>query len=156
MSAIVTENVVRKFGEVTAVDGVSLRVEPGEVFGFLGPNGSGKTTVIKMLSGILPLTSGRAWVDGIDVSADPDAVRQRIGYMSQKISLYDDLTVLENLRFYAQIYGLDSKTGARKIEETMARNSLEPYRGRFAGQLSRGWKQRPSLACAVLHEARIV
>ena len=130
MSAIVTENVVRKFGEVTAVDGVSLRVEPGEVFGFLGPNGSGKTTVIKMLSGILPLTSGRAWVDGIDVSADPDAVRQRIGYMSQKFSLYDDLTVLENLRFYAQIYGLDSKTGARKIGETMARNALEPYRVR--------------------------
>ena len=156
MSAIVTENVVRKFGEVTAVDGVSLRVEPGEVFGFLGPNGSGKTTVIKMLSGILPLTSGRAWVDGIDVSADPDAVRQRIGYMSQKFSLYDDLTVLENLRFYAQIYGLDSKTGARKIEETIDRNGLEPYRHRLAGKLSGGWKQRLALGCAMLHEPKIV
>src|SRR5438309_584761 len=156
MSAIVTENVVRKFGEVTAVDGVSLRVEPGEVFGFLGPNGSGKTTVIKMLSGILPLTSGRAWVDGIDVSADPDAVRQRIGYMSQKFSLYDDLTVLENLRFYSQIYGLDSKTGARKIEETIDRNGLEPYRHRLAGKLSGGWKQRLALSCAMLHEPKIM
>src|SRR5438132_13969070 len=103
MSAIVTENVVRKFGEVTAVDGVSLRVEPGEVFGFLGPNGSGKTTVIKMLTGILPVTEGKGFVDGIDVTENPDEVKRRIGYMSQKFSLYDDLTVLENLRFYAQV-----------------------------------------------------
>src|SRR5438309_11308515 len=138
MPAIIADNLVRTYGDFKAVDGVSFQVEPGEVFGFLGPNGSGKTTVIKMLSGILPLTSGRAWVDGIDVSADPDAVRQRIGYMSQKFSLYDDLTVLENLRFYAQIYGLDSKTGTRKIDETMARNALEPYRDRLAGKLSGG------------------
>src|SRR5690348_18480904 len=100
MPAIIAENLVRKFGEFTAVDGVSFEVQQGEVFGFLGPNGSGKTTVIKMLTGILPLTSGRGVVDGIDVSVDPDGVKQRIGYMSQKFSLYDDLTVLENLRFY--------------------------------------------------------
>src|SRR5437762_4758791 len=92
MAAIVAEKLVRKFGDVTAVDGVSFQVQSGEVFGFLGPNGSGKTTVIKMLTGILPLTSGRGVVDGIDVSADPDGVKQRIGYMSQKFSLYDDLT----------------------------------------------------------------
>src|SRR4051795_4547465 len=103
--AIVAQNLVRKFGDLTVVDKVSFQVKHGEVFGFLGPNGSGKTTVIKMLTGILPLTSGRGIVDGIDVTADPDAVKQRIGYMSQKFSLYDDLTVLENLRFYAQIYG---------------------------------------------------
>src|SRR5947209_19645487 len=115
MSAIVAEKLVRKFGEVTAVDGVSFQVQQGEVFGFLGPNGSGKTTVIKMLTGILPLTSGRGIVDGIDVMVDPDAVKQRIGYMSQKFSLYDDLTVLENLRFYAQIYGLRKKDADRKI-----------------------------------------
>src|SRR5207253_8990522 len=156
MSAIVTENVVRKFGEVTAVDGVSMRVEPGEVFGFLGPNGSGKTTVIKMLSGILPLTSGRAWVDGIDVSADPDAVKRRIGYMSQKFSLYDDLTVLENLRFYAQVYGLRGAEMKNKIEETMARNAIEPYKERLAAKLSGGWKQRLALGCAMLHNPKIL
>src|SRR5436309_700733 len=98
MSAIRTESLTRRFGDFTAVDHISFNVEKGEVFGFLGPNGSGKTTVIKMLTGILPITEGKAWVDGIDVSADPDEVRLRIGYMSQKFSLYDDLTVFENLR----------------------------------------------------------
>src|SRR5256885_1578932 len=156
MSAIVTEDIVRKFGEVTAVDGVSLRVEPGEVFGFLGPNGSGKTTVIKMLSGILPLTGGRAWVDGIDVSADPDTVRQRIGYMSQKFSLYDDLTVLENLRFYAQVYGLRGAEMKSKIDETMERNAIIPYKDRLAAKLSGGWKQRLALGCAMLHNPKIL
>src|SRR5688572_10974661 len=106
MSAIVTQDLTRRFGDFTAVAKVSITVEPGEVFGFLGPNGSGKTTVIKMLTGILPISGGKAWVDGIEVAKDPDAVRERIGYMSQKFSLYDDLTVLENLRFYGQIYGL--------------------------------------------------
>src|SRR5919108_6556014 len=122
MSAIVTEKLTRRFGDFTAVSNLSITVEPGEVFGFLGPNGSGKTTAIKMLTGILPITSGQAWVDGVDVAKDPDAVRQRIGYMSQKFSLYDDLTVLENLRFYAQIYGLTEKSIGPKIEETIARN----------------------------------
>lgn len=156
MPAILAENLVRKFGDVTAVDGVSFKVEPGEVFGFLGPNGSGKTTVIKMLSGILPLTSGRGVVDGIDVSADPDEVKLRIGYMSQKFSLYDDLTVLENLRFYAQVYGLKGAEAEAKIEETMHRNAIEPYKERFAGKLSGGWKQRLALGCAMLHNPKIV
>ena len=156
MPAILAENLVRKFGNVTAVDGVSFKVEPGEVFGFLGPNGSGKTTVIKMLSGILPVTSGRAVIDGIDVTQDPDEVKLRIGYMSQKFSLYDDLTVLENLRFYAQIYGLRGAVAERKIEETMSRNAIEPYKERFAGKLSGGWKQRLALSCAMLHAPTIV
>jgi ABC-2 type transport system ATP-binding protein len=156
MPAILAENLVRKFGEVTAVDGVSFKVEPGEVFGFLGPNGSGKTTVIKMLSGILPLTGGRGLVDGIDVTENPDEVKLRIGYMSQKFSLYDDLTVLENLRFYAQIYGLRGAEADKKIEETMHRNAIEPYKERFAGKLSGGWKQRLALGCAMLHNPKIV
>jgi len=156
MPAILAENLVRKFGDVTAVDGVSFRVEPGEVFGFLGPNGSGKTTVIKMLSGILPLTSGRGVVDGIDVTENPDEVKLRIGYMSQKFSLYDDLTVLENLRFYAQVYGLKDAEAQKKIEETMQRNAIEPYKDRFAGKLSGGWKQRLALGCAMLHNPKIV
>ena len=156
MAAIVAENLVRKFGEFTAVDGVSFQVQPGEVFGFLGPNGSGKTTVIKMLTGILPLTSGRGVIDGIDVTADPDSVKQRIGYMSQKFSLYDDLTVLENLRFYAQIYGLRGKEARRKIEQTMQQNAIEPYKDRLAAKLSGGWKQRLALSCAMMHGPKIL
>jgi len=156
MAVIVAENLVRKFGEFTAVDGVSFQVQQGEVFGFLGPNGSGKTTVIKMLTGILPLTSGRGIIDGIDVSADPDSVKQRIGYMSQKFSLYDDLTVLENLRFYAQIYGLRGRDAVRKIEETMQQNAIEPYKDRLAAKLSGGWKQRLALSCAMMHGPKLL
>ena len=156
MPAIVAENLVRKYGDFTAVDGVSFQVQPGEVFGFLGPNGSGKTTVIKMLTGILPVTSGRGIVDGIDVTADPDGVKQRIGYMSQKFSLYDDLTVLENLRFYAQIYGLRGKEAERKIERTMQQNAIEPYKNRLASKLSGGWKQRLALSCAMMHGPKIL
>ena len=154
--AILAENLVRKFGDFTAVDDVSFQVAPGEVFGFLGPNGSGKTTVIKMLTGILPLTAGRGVIDGIDVMENPDEVKLRIGYMSQKFSLYDDLTVLENLKFYAQIYGLRGGEAERKIEETMARNAIEPYKERYAGKLSGGWKQRLALGCAMLHNPKIV
>src|SRR5881394_2928323 len=156
MAAIVAEKLVRKFGDVTAVDGVSFQVQSGEVFGFLGPNGSGKTTVIKMLTGILPLTSGRGFVDGIDVTEDPDEVKRRIGYMSQKFSLYDDLTVLENLKFYAQVYGLRGAEMKSKIEDTMERNAIIPYKDRLAAKLSGGWKQRLALGCAMLHEPKIV
>src|SRR5881227_3153703 len=116
MAAIVAEKLVRKFGDVTAVDGVSFQVQSREVFGFLGPNGSGKTTVIKMLTGILPITEGEAWIEGLDVRTQGDTVRERIGYMSQKFSLYDDLTVLENLRFYGRAYQLKGKALHQKIE----------------------------------------
>src|SRR4051794_24788493 len=154
--AIVAQDLVRKFGDLTVVDKVSFQVKHGEVFGFLGPNGSGKTTVIKMLTGILPLTGGKGVVDGIDVSENPDAVKQRIGYMSQKFSLYDDLTVLENLRFYAQIYGLRGEDAKRKIEQTMQQNAIEPYKDRSAGKLSGGWKQRLALSCAMMHGPKIL
>ena len=154
--AIVARDLVRKFGDLTVVDKVSFQVKHGEVFGFLGPNGSGKTTVIKMLTGILPLTEGKGIVDGIDVSENPDEVKRRIGYMSQKFSLYDDLTVLENLRFYAQVYGLRGAEVNRKIEETMSRNAIEPYKDRLAGKLSGGWKQRLALGCAMLHNPKIL
>jgi ABC-type multidrug transport system ATPase subunit len=154
--AIKTEGLTRRFGEFTAVDHISFNVEQGEVFGFLGPNGSGKTTVIKMLTGILPITEGKAWVDGIDVSADPDEVRLRIGYMSQKFSLYDDLTVFENLRFYGRVYGLSGPTLEKKIDETIEQNALDPYVSRLAGRLSGGWKQRLALSCAMLHGPKIL
>jgi ABC-type multidrug transport system ATPase subunit len=156
MSAIKTEGLTRRFGDFTAVDHINFSVEQGEVFGFLGPNGSGKTTVIKMLTGILPITEGRAWVDGIDVSADPDEVRLRIGYMSQKFSLYDDLTVFENLRFYGKVYGLSGPALEKKIDETIEQNALSPYVSRLAGRLSGGWKQRLALSCAMLHGPKIL
>lgn len=156
MPAIVTENLTRRSGRFTAVDRVNFKVERGEVFGFLGPNGSGKTTVIKMLTGILPVSEGKAFVDGIDVNADPEGVRHRIGYMSQKFSLYDDLTVAENLRFYGKAYGLRKRELEEKIREMIERNALGPYVDRQAGQLSGGWKQRLALGCALLRDPTIL
>ena len=154
--AIYAEHLVRRFGQFTAVNDVSFQVQRGEIFGFLGPNGSGKTTVIKMLTGLLPLTSGKALVEGIDVRTDPEAVRQNIGYMSQRFSLYDDLTVTENLQFYGRIYGLPPERLKRRIDEIIQLNSLGPYLSRLAAQLSGGWKQRLALGCAMLHEPKLL
>ncbi len=154
--AILTEGVQRKFGNFTAVENLDIRVEHGEVFGFLGPNGSGKTTVIKMLTGLLPLTKGNAWVDGIDVRKDAEGVRERIGYMSQRFSLYDDLTVAENLEFYARIYGLAPAQQKARTDSVVEMNGLGPYIHRLAGKLSGGWKQRLALGCAMLHEPKIM
>jgi len=154
--AIYAEHLVRRFGQFTAVNDVSFQVQRGEIFGFLGPNGSGKTTVIKMLTGLLPLTSGRAVVEGLDVRTDPEAVRQNIGYMSQRFSLYDDLTVTENLQFYGRIYGLPPERLKRRMDEIIQLNSLGPYLSRLAAQLSGGWKQRLALGCAMLHEPKLL
>src|ERR1051325_10228996 len=156
MLAIETKNLTRRFGDFVAVDNVSLTVEKGEVFGFLGPNGSGKTTVIKMLTGISPINAGSASIEGLDVGSQADAVRERIGYMSQKFSLYDDLTVLEYLRFYGRASQLYGKALERKIEETIADNKLSNYLSRPAGRLSGGWKQRLALGCALMHEPTVL
>src|SRR5450432_503573 len=155
-ASIFAEHLVRRFGDFTAVNDVSFRVEKGEIFGFLGPNGSGKTTVIKMLTGLLPLTQGSAWVEGLDVRTDAEAVRERIGYMSQKFSLYDDLSVAENLQFYGRIYGLEPARMKRRIEEIVQLNGLAPYMDRLAAKLSGGWKQRLALGCAMLHEPKLL
>jgi ABC-2 type transport system ATP-binding protein len=154
--AIRTEHLTRKFGDFTAVSDVNITVQHGEVFGFLGPNGSGKTTVIKLLTGLLPLSGGNAWVDGIDVRKDPDGVREHIGYMSQKFSLYDDLTVMENLTFYGRIYGLRPEKLRSRIDDIISQNALTPYVERQAGKLSGGWKQRLALGCSMLHEPKIM
>jgi len=155
-AAISAQHLVRRFGTFTAVDDISFRVEKGEIFGFLGPNGSGKTTIIKMLTGLLPLSGGDAWVQGIDVRKDAEGVRENIGYMSQKFSLYDDLTVLENLRFYGRIYGLSPERMKQRIDDIVQLNSLAPYMSRLAAQLSGGWKQRLALGCAMLHEPKLL
>jgi ABC-type multidrug transport system ATPase subunit len=154
--AISAEHLVRRFGPVTAVNDVSFRVEKGEIFGFLGPNGSGKTTVIKMLTGLLPLSSGSARVEGLDVRVDSEVVRERIGYMSQNYSLYQDLTVAENLQFYGRIYSLEPARLKRRIEEVVASNGLGPYMNRLSAKLSGGWKQRLALGCAMLHEPKLL
>src|SRR5690242_1350997 len=155
-AAISAEHLARRFGNFTAVNDVSFRVEKGEIFGFLGPNGSGKTTVIKMLTGLLPLSGGSAWVEGLDVRTNSEAVRERIGYMSQNFSLYYDLTVAENLQFYGRIYSLEPARLKRRIEEIVQLNGLGPYLNRLAAQLSGGWKQRLALGCAMLHEPKLL
>jgi ABC-2 type transport system ATP-binding protein len=154
--SISAEHLVRRFGDFVAVNGVSFHVEKGEIFGFLGPNGSGKTTVIKMLTGLLPLSEGSAWVEGLEVRSDAERVRERIGYMSQKFSLYDDLTVAENLQFYGRIYSLPPARMKQRIEEIVQLNGLAPYMDRLAARLSGGWKQRLALGCAMLHEPKLL
>ena len=154
--AISADHVVRRFGNFTAVNDVSFQVRRGEIFGFLGPNGSGKTTVIKMLTGLLPLSEGSAIVEDLDVRTHAEEVRERIGYMSQKFSLYDDLTVEENLLFYGRIYSLPADRLKRRINEIVELNGLGPYLRRLAAKLSGGWKQRLALGCAMLHEPQLL
>jgi ABC-type multidrug transport system ATPase subunit len=154
--AISASHLVRRFGDFSAVNDVNFRVAKGEIFGFLGPNGSGKTTVIKMLTGLLPLSSGQATVQGIDVRSDPDGVREHIGYMSQNFSLYTDLTVTENLTFYGRIYGLSAQRLRERMDAIIQLNGLAPYLNRLSSQLSGGWKQRLALGCAMLHEPKLI
>jgi len=141
--AIRTENLTRKFATSRAVSDVNITVQHGEVFGFLGPNGSGKTTVIKLLTGLLPLSGGNAWVDGIDVRKDPDAVREHIGYMSQKFSLYDDLTVMENLTFYGRIYGLRPDKLRSRIDDIISPKCAFAIRGAPSRQALRWLEAAP-------------
>src|SRR4051812_47330068 len=145
-----------RFGTLTAVQRVNLTVSPGEVFGLLGPNGSGKTTLIRGLCGLLPLAEGSATVLGHDVAADAELVRSQIGYMSQKFSLYEDLTTQENMDFYSGIYGLSKAKARERQDELIALSGLAPYLERRAGRLSGGWKQRLALVCALLHRPRLI
>ncbi len=153
---IVAENLTRRFGRFVAVDSVSFEIEEGSIFGFLGPNGSGKSTVIRMLCGLLEPTSGGAWLDGIDVTQRPEAVKERIGYTSQRFSLYEDLTVEENIQFFGHIYGLRGVHLSRRRDEVIALLGLDPFADRLAGRLSGGWKQRLAVACALLHQPKII
>ena len=153
---IAVEGLTRRFGALTAVDSVSFSIDQGDIFGFLGPNGSGKSTVIRMLCGLLQPSAGVAFLDGINVARKPEAIKERIGYTSQRFSLYDDLTVDENIRFFGRIYGLFGSRLRDRRQAVMDLMGLGPY-GRFlAGHLSGGWKQRLAVACALLHEPKIV
>jgi|SRR5947209_297950 len=150
------EGLTKRFGNFTAVDDVSFSVGKGSIFGFLGPNGSGKSTVIRMLCGILEPTGGSARVDGHDVVRDADSIKGIIGYMSQKFSLYDELTVNENLIFAGKLYGLSGRDLEKRRDEMIAITHLDPYLGRRAALLSGGWRQRLAMACSLMHQPTVL
>ena len=156
MSAILAENLTRRFGRFTAVDHISFDIDEGEVFGFLGANGAGKTTAIRMLTGLLKPTEGRAEVDGYDVGTQPEQVKQRIGYMSQKFALYDDLTVKENIRLYGGIYGLSSEAIRERRDRLLHRLGFEHAADERVGSIPLGWKQKLAFSVALLHEPGVV
>jgi len=154
--AICVENLTKRFGTFTAVDNISFSIPIGTIFGFLGPNGSGKSTTIRMLCGVLHPTSGSALIMGMDVTKETEAVRQSLGYMSQRFSLYEDLTVEENLDFYAGVYGLSKKVTAERKKELIAMANLTGKEKSLAGTLSGGWKQRLALGCALIHKPKLL
>ena len=155
-AALVARGLTRRFGALTAVDHVDLDVPRGRIYGFLGPNGSGKSTTLRMLCGLLRPSAGSATVLGFDVARSPDEVRRHLGYMTQKFSLWDDLTVLENLHFMGSIYGLGKQALQRRIDELLAEYSLAGLRNQRAGTMSGGQRQRLALAAATIHEPELL
>jgi len=154
--AVTVEQLTKRFGKFTAVGGISFETRRGEVFGFLGPNGAGKSTTIRILCGLLEPTSGRATVAGLDVATQPEAIRQRIGYMSQKFSLYNDLQVIENLNFFAGLYSVPAAELRERAAWAVKMAGLEGRERAMTRSLPVGWKQRLALGCAVLHRPPIV
>jgi drug efflux transport system ATP-binding protein len=156
MPAIKTAALTKKFDSLTAVADLNLAVEAGEIFGLVGPDGAGKTTTMRLLTSIMTPTSGDAWVAGRHVVKEAEAVKRQIGYMSQRFGLYPDLTVLENIQFYADIYGVPSRGRAEQIERWLAFSQLTPFKKRLAGNLSGGMKQKLGLACALVHTPKVL
>ena len=156
MAAIRTHQLRRTFGELVAVNGLDLDVQEGEIFGLVGPDGAGKTTTMRMLTGILPPTAGSAEVAGCDVTRDSEKLKDHIGYMSQRFGLYPDLSVAENIAFYADIYGVPRRELAARTERLLGFSNLTPFQHRLAGNLSGGMKQKLGLACALIHTPRVL
>ncbi len=154
--AIRAKSLSRHFGDVIAVDGVDLEIPSGQIYGFLGPNGSGKTTIIRMLCGLLTPSAGDVSVLGLNIPAQAETLRRKIGYMTQKFSLYDDLTVKENMQFMGSIHGLSKKVAGKRIEELLERYALSAMRDRFASAMSGGQRQRLALAVATLHSPTLL
>ena len=154
--AIEVENLTRRFGNFTAVDHINFTVDQGEVFGFLGANGAGKSTTIRMLCGLLESTEGTARVGGYDINSEPEKLKQNIGYMSQRFSLYEDLTVEENIRFFGGVYGLDNEELQQRMAWVVEMAGLRGREKSLTSELAGGWKQRLALGCAILHRPRIV
>ena len=155
-AAVWAQDLTRTFGDFTAVDAITFTVAKGEVFGFLGANGAGKTTAIKMLTGLLAPSSGQASTAGHDVAAEPDEVKRRIGYMSQRFALYDDLTVRENMRFYGGVYGLSDREIKGRAAASLERLGFEHLADDRVGRLPLGWKQKLAFSVALLHEPEVV
>lgn len=155
-SVIVSENLTKKFGQFTAVDQISFEVRKGEIFGFLGANGAGKTTAMKMFCGLLRPTSGVGLVAGLDIYKQSEKIKTRIGYMSQRFSLYEDLTVYENIQFYAGIYGLDRRTIRKKQMELTEKLNLGAFKDKLISDLPLGWRQKLAFSVAIVHEPDIV
>jgi len=154
--SIIVENLVKQFGSFTAVNDVSFSVDDGEIFGFLGPNGAGKTTVVKILSGLLKPTSGKATVAGYDVYSESEMIKRNIGYMSQKFSLYDDLTIKENIVFFGGIYGLEKNIIYSKMNELLNKLDIIKLKNTLVGSLPLGWKQKLAFSLSIFHSPRIV
>ncbi|NTV59065.1 MAG: ABC transporter ATP-binding protein [Deltaproteobacteria bacterium] len=155
-AAVILRDVVKRFGSFVAVDHISLEIGSGEIFGFLGPNGAGKSTTIRMLCGLLRPSSGQGWVNGLDIVSQSEQIKSKLGYMSQRFSLYDDLRVEENMAFFGGIYGLDSSTCETRIRDVLALIGLEERRRSLTRELPTGLKQRLALGCALLHQPPII
>ena len=154
--AIVVENLTKRFGDFTAVDSISFEVSKGEIFGFLGANGAGKTTAMRMLCGLSMPTSGKATVAGFDVFKQNEQIKKNIGYMSQKFSLYEDLTIKENIRFYGGIYGKSNQFIKEKTEELLNQLHMQSEANKLVGSLPLGWKQKLAFSVSIFHEPEIV
>ncbi len=154
--AIRVEGLTRRFGDLVAVDHLTVSVAPGELFGLVGPDGAGKTTTLRMLAGVLRPTAGDAIIHGVSVARDPEAIKPDLAYMSQRFGLYGDLTVLENLRFYADLYQVPAAERAARLERLFRFSNLEPFKDRLAGHLSGGMKQKLGLSCALIHRPKIL
>jgi ABC-2 type transport system ATP-binding protein len=154
--AIRTQNLTKAFGSNVAVNGLNLEVKKGELFGLVGPDGAGKTTIMRLLTAIMKPTSGEAWVEGHSILSEGEDIKEKIGYMSQRFGLYEDLTVIENIHFYADLYGVPVRERPERIKRLLSFSNLNPFTQRLAGNLSGGMKQKLGLACALVHTPEIL